>query len=50
VGTARLHARVARALLGPSVDPLAEARAVLDEPGPLGALRTTPSIGTRRAR
>jgi hypothetical protein len=49
VGTARTHARVARALLGPPVDPLAEARAVLDQPGPLGALRSTPSIGSSRA-
>jgi len=49
VGTARAHARVARALLGPPVDPLAEARAVLDQPGPLGALRSTRSIGTPRA-
>jgi len=48
VGTARTHARVARALLGPAVDPLAEARAVLDQPGPLSALRSTPSIGIPR--
>jgi len=39
--TARLHARVARHLLGPYVDPLAEARDVLRMPGPL----PTPEVG-----
>jgi hypothetical protein len=32
---ARVHARVARSLLGPSTDPLAAAKAVLAAPGPL---------------
>jgi hypothetical protein len=32
VGTARLHARVARSLLGPYVDPLAQAKAMLTRP------------------
>lgn len=35
VGTARLHGAVARLLLGPRIDPLAEAKAVLAAPGPL---------------
>ncbi len=39
--TARMHARVAYSLLGAPIDPLAEARNVLDQPGPLGPLRTT---------
>jgi hypothetical protein len=38
VATARMHARVARALLGPPADPLADAKEVLSEPGPLGRL------------
>jgi hypothetical protein len=38
VATARAHTRVARALLGPSADPLAPARTVLAGPGPLGSL------------
>ncbi|HUC22595.1 MAG TPA: sensor domain-containing protein [Streptosporangiaceae bacterium] len=38
VATARLHAQVARAVLGQSADPLAPARAVLAGPGPLGPL------------
>jgi hypothetical protein len=38
VSTARLHARVARTLLGPPSDPLAEAREVLSRPGPLPPL------------
>jgi len=38
VATARLHAQVARALLGRAADPLAPARAVLAGPGPLGPL------------
>jgi hypothetical protein len=35
VGAALLHARVARSLLGPAVDPLAEAKRMLAESGPL---------------
>jgi Putative sensor len=35
IGAARLHAAVARSLLGPRVDPLAEAKRMLAEPGPL---------------
>lgn len=35
VGAALLHARVARSMLGPVVDPLAEAKRMLVEPGPL---------------
>jgi hypothetical protein len=35
MGAALLHAGVARSLLGPSVDPLAEAKRMLAEPGPL---------------
>lgn len=50
VATARAHAVVTRALLSPPVDPLAQAREVLDQPGPLGALSATPSIGMARAR
>jgi hypothetical protein len=38
VATVRMHARVARALLGPPVDPLKEARDVINGPGPLGQL------------
>lgn len=38
--TARLHARIARALLRPPADPLAEARSVLRSPGPLGPLNS----------
>jgi hypothetical protein len=37
--TARMHARVAYALLRAPVDPLAEAKEVLGSPGPLGPLR-----------
>ncbi len=40
VATARAHTRVARALLGPSADPLAPARTVMGGPGPLGPLTT----------
>jgi hypothetical protein len=36
--TARMHARVARTLLRPPADPLAEARDVLSRPGPLPPL------------
>jgi hypothetical protein len=43
VATARLHARTARALLGPTADPLSEAKDVLAGPGPLGPL--TPAGG-----
>ncbi len=35
VGAARLHARAAQSLLGPYADPLAAAKQVLTEPGPL---------------
>ncbi len=38
VATARLHGRVARALLRPPADPLKEVRSVLTGPGPLGPL------------
>ncbi|MGN6681319.1 MAG: hypothetical protein ACTHKL_26435, partial [Streptosporangiaceae bacterium] len=37
--TARMHARVAYSLVGAPEDPLAEAKRVLDHPGPLGPLR-----------
>lgn len=43
VGAARLHAAVARAVLAPHRDPLAEARAVLDAPGPLAPWRPGPA-------
>ncbi|MEV6971978.1 sensor domain-containing protein [Kitasatospora sp. NPDC093806] len=39
VAAARLHLRVARTLLRPPTDPLAPAKRVLAEPGPLAALR-----------
>jgi hypothetical protein len=38
VATARMHGRVARALLRPPADPLEEARSALTSPGPLGPL------------
>jgi len=38
--TARMHARVAYSLVGAPEDPLAEAKNVLSQPGPLGPLRT----------
>jgi len=41
VATARLHAQVARAVLGRPADPLAPAKAVLAGPGPLGPLIST---------
>jgi hypothetical protein len=41
VHTARLHARIAGALLRAHGDPLAEAKEVLGRPGPLGPLRTS---------
>jgi hypothetical protein len=43
VGTARVHARVMRALLREPGDPLAPARDVLASPGPLGPLGTARS-------
>ena len=46
VATARAHTRVARALLGPSADPLTPARTVLAGPGPLGPLKTIRHNGT----
>lgn len=49
VATARAHAVVTRALLSPPADPLAPAREVLDQPGPLGELRATASIAAARA-
>lgn len=45
VATARLHARVAKALLRRPADPLAPARAVLSGPGPLGPLVGTGPSG-----
>ncbi len=42
VATARLHARVARAVLRGNSDPLGPARAALAEPGPLGPLIRPP--------
>jgi hypothetical protein len=41
VHTARLHARIAGALLGAPGDPLAQAKEVLERPGPLGPLTTS---------
>jgi hypothetical protein len=41
VATARMHARVARAMLSTPVDPLAEVKTVVSAPGPLGPLRQT---------
>jgi hypothetical protein len=41
VATARMHGRVARALLRPPADPLAEVRAVLTGPGPLSSMAGT---------
>jgi hypothetical protein len=38
VATARAHARIGRALLGPATDPLAAAKDVLAHPGPLQSL------------
>ena len=43
VMTARMHARLAWALLRPPSDPLAEAREVLSRPGPLPPLAGAPS-------
>jgi hypothetical protein len=42
VGTARLHARIASALLRAPADPMAEAKEVLTKPGPLGPLHPEP--------
>jgi len=42
VATARMHARVARALLRPPADPLAAVKAALGAPGPLGPLYPNP--------
>jgi hypothetical protein len=42
VATARMHARVARAMLRPPADPLAEVKAALATPGPLGPLYPNP--------
>jgi hypothetical protein len=41
VATARLHARVARALLRQPADPLADVKTVIGAPGPLGPLHQT---------
>lgn len=42
VGAARLHARIAGALLHAPADPMAEAKEVLARPGPLGPLHPEP--------
>jgi hypothetical protein len=42
VGTARLHARIASALLRAPADPMAKAKEVLTKPGPLGPLHPEP--------
>jgi Putative sensor len=44
--TARMHARVAYSLVGAPEDPLAEAKSVLTQPGPLGPLRAARRNGT----
>jgi hypothetical protein len=44
IGTARRHAAVARLLLGPYVDPLADAKRVLAGPGPLAGLVSRPAM------
>ncbi|HEY3734763.1 MAG TPA: sensor domain-containing protein [Streptosporangiaceae bacterium] len=46
--TARAHARIARSLLRAPVDPLAEAKEVLNRPGPLGSLTDHPTTGAPR--
>jgi Putative sensor len=43
VGAARLHARIASALLRAPSDPMAQAREVLTRPGPLGPLHPDPA-------
>ena len=45
VMTARMHTRLAWALLRPPSDPLAEAREVLSGPGPLPPLVQAPPTG-----
>jgi Putative sensor len=47
VGTARLHARIAGALLRSPADPMAEAKEVLARPGPLGPLHPEPQPAER---
>ena len=47
VGTARLHARIASALLRAPADPMAEAKEVLTTPGPLGPLHPEPHPADR---
>jgi Putative sensor len=42
---ARAHVRIARSLLRAPADPLAEAKEVLDRPGPLGPLASQPANG-----
>jgi hypothetical protein len=42
IATARAHATVARALLRPPADPLAEVKDMLSRPGPLAPLTATP--------
>lgn len=42
VGAARLHTRIADALLRAPIDPMAEAKEVLTTPGPLGPLHPEP--------
>jgi hypothetical protein len=46
IATARAYTRVARALIGPSADPLAPAKSVMAGPGPLGPLATIRGNGT----
>ncbi|HEY2442414.1 MAG TPA: sensor domain-containing protein [Streptosporangiaceae bacterium] len=46
--TARAHARIARSLLRAPADPLAEAKEVLNRPGPLGSLTDHPTPGASR--
>lgn len=43
VATARLHARVARRLLGRPIDPLADAKAMLTRARPLNSIRSSPT-------
>ena len=43
--TGRAHVRIARSLLRAPADPLAEAKEVLDRPGPLGPLTRQPANG-----
>jgi hypothetical protein len=47
VGTARLHARIAGALLRAPADPMAAAKEVLTRPGPLGPLHPEPNPAAR---